>query len=482
MPAGVTVVKPEETTEVTVVGGGLAGCEASWQLASRGVPVALYEQKPLRRTPAQNSDSLAELVCSNSLRGAALMNAVGLLKEELRRAGSLILRAAEATKVPAGGALAVDRERFSATVTRAIEAHPLIRRVDGEVTEVPSKRPVVLATGPLTSDSLARSLAALVGAEQLAYYDAIAPIVSAESIDYDKVFRQSRYDRGGDDAYLNCPMDRAEYYAFIEAVRAAEKVAPRAFEDARYFEGCLPIEVMAARGEETLAHGPMKPVGLTDPRTGRRPYAVVQLRQEDHAGTAFNLVGFQTRMTWTAQGVVLRMIPGLENAEFLRFGSVHRNTFVNSPVLLDDTLSLRAAPGVYLAGQITGVEGYVESAACGLIVGISLARELLGLERRTSPSVSALGGLYGYLRQEREDYQPSNVNWAMVPPLEGDAKTLKKLGKKERYERMAARALTAVDSWVESVSEGFSPPKLAESMACDGAMGVGERARCELDG
>lgn len=444
--------------EVTVVGGGLAGCEAAWQLASRGVPVVLREQKPERRTPAQSGDQLAELVCSNSLRGAALANAVGLIKEEMRRAGSLIIAAADATKVPAGGALAVDRDRFSATVTAAIDAHPLIRRVSGEVTSIPEERPVILATGPLTGDALAADLARVVGSEHLAYYDAIAPIVATESIDMDKVFRQSRYDRGGDDAYLNCPMDAAQYHAFVAAVVAAEKVKPREFEEARYFEGCLPVEVMAERGVETLAHGPMKPVGLTDPRTGRRPYAVVQLRQEDHAGTAYNLVGFQTRMTWTAQGTVLRMIPGLEGAEFLRFGSVHRNTFVHAPTLLDDALSLRALPGVYLAGQVTGVEGYVESAACGMFVSVGLARRLLGLAPLPLPVHTALGGLYGHLRAPRDDYQPSNVTWAMVPPLEGDPRALKKLGKRERYERMAQRALDAVDRWVEAAREGFSPP------------------------
>ena len=317
---------------------------------------------------------------------------------------------------------------------------------------------MILATGPLTGDALAADLARVVGSEHLAYYDAIAPIVATESIDMDKVFRQSRYDRGGDDAYLNCPMDAAQYHAFVAAVVAAEKVKPREFEEARYFEGCLPVEVMAERGVETLAHGPMKPVGLTDPRTGRRPYAVVQLRQEDHAGTAYNLVGFQTRMTWTAQGTVLRMIPGLEGAEFLRFGSVHRNTFVHAPTLLDDALSLRALPGVYLAGQVTGVEGYVESAACGMFVSVGLARRLLGLAPLPLPVHTALGGLYGHLRAPRDDYQPSNVTWAMVPPLEGDPRALKKLGKRERYERMAQRALDAVDRWVEAAREGFSPP------------------------
>ncbi len=446
---------------VTIVGGGLAGTEAAWQLATRGFTVVIREQKPQKRTPAQTGDALAELVCSNSLRGAALGNAVGLLKEELRRGGSLILTAAELTKVPGGGALAVDRDRFSATVTHAIDTHPRITRVAEEVTAIPSQGPVILATGPLTGDALAADLARAVGSEHLAYYDAIAPIVATESIDFEKVFRASRYDKGGDDAYLNCPMTKDEYYAFVEAMRAAEKVKPREFEKARYFEGCLPVEVMADRGVETLAHGPMKPVGLVDPRTGKTPYAVVQLRQEDHAATAWNLVGFQTRMTYPAQNTVFRMIPGLENAEFMRFGSVHRNTFVNSPVCLTDTLELKGHPGVYLAGQVTGVEGYVESAACGFVCALMLAQTLRGETVTPPPRTTALGGLLGHLRTPRDDFQPSNITWALVAPWELPAGTKKRPAKREKYDLMATRALEHFDAWLPGVTAGVERVTLA---------------------
>ena len=438
---------------VTVVGGGLAGCEVAWQLACRGVVVTLIEQKPLRRTAAQTGDSLCELVCSNSLRGAALSNAVGLLKEELRRAGSLILAAADLTSVPAGGALAVDRERFSATITAAIDGHPLITRIAAEVTEIPAARPVVLATGPLTGDALAKDLVRAIGEDQLAYYDAIAPIVSAESIDPTKTFRQSRYDKGGDDAYINCPMNAEEYYAFIDALVASEKVAPRAFEEARYFEGCLPVEVMAARGKDTLAYGPMKPVGLSDPRTGKTPYGVVQLRQEDFAATAYNLVGFQTRMTYGAQARVFRMIPGLENADFVRFGSVHRNTFVNAPRMLTPAMELKTLPGVFLAGQITGVEGYVESAGGGFLCALLLAQSLRGVPLAPPPPTTALGGLLTHLQTPREDFQPSNLTWALLPPVV-DPK-VRKLPKHVRLERGAQRALEALEAWLPAVAEGF---------------------------
>ena len=439
---------------VTIVGGGLAGAEAAWQLAIRGFDVALYEQKPARRTPAQTGDGLAELVCSNSLRGAALANAVGLLKEELRRGGSLILTAAELTKVPAGGALAVDRDRFSATVTHAIDTHPRIRRVAVEVEVIPEARPVIIATGPLTGDALALDLARVVGGEHLAYYDAIAPIVATDSIDMGKVFRASRYDKGGDDAYINCPMTQEEYYAFVKAMNEAEKVKPREFEKARYFEGCLPVEVMAERGLETLAHGPMKPVGLVDPATGRTPYAVVQLRQEDHAATAYNLVGFQTRMTYPAQGAVFRMIPGLEAAEIMRFGSVHRNTFVDSPKMLTPQLELRALPGVFLAGQVTGVEGYVESAACGFACALMLAQQLRGGAVTPPPPTTALGGLLGHLQTPRDDFQPSNITWAHVAPWEPPPGTKKRPAKRDKYELMAARALEHFDAWLPAVTAG----------------------------
>jgi methylenetetrahydrofolate--tRNA-(uracil-5-)-methyltransferase len=436
---------------VTVVGAGLAGCEAAWQLAERGVDVCLVEQKPQARTPAQTTDAFCELVCSNSMRGASLGNAVGLLKEELRRAGSLILWCADATRVPAGGALAVDRERFSAAVTERLRAHPHVAMESRVVTSVPSASadtPVVLATGPLTGDALAADLARLVGREHLAYYDAIAPIVSADSIDWSKVFKQSRYGKGtetGDDeAYVNCPFDEAQYRAFVADVVAAQKVEPRGFEEVRYFEGCLPIEVMAARGEMTLAFGPMKPVGLIDPRTGERPFAVVQLRPEDAAATAYNLVGFQTRMAWSEQGRVLRTIPGLEAAELQRYGSVHRNTFVDAPHVLDGQMRLRVQPGVLLAGQITGVEGYVESCAGGFVCGVMLAQSLLGHAVTPPPPGTALGGVLTHLGRATKDYQPSNVTWAWLPPLDE-----RRLKKRERYEAMAHRALEELAQWID---------------------------------
>jgi len=436
---------------VTIVGGGLAGCECAWQLAERGLHVRLLEQKPRARTPAQKGDGLAELVCSNSFRGAALANAVGLLKEEMRRAGSLVMAAADRARVPAGGALAVDRDVFSAEVTRRVRAHVRIEVACEEVTRIPDARPVVLATGPLTGDALAADLARAVGADHLAYYDAIAPIVAADSIDWSKVFEASRYDKGGDDAYVNCPMDEAQYSAFVRAVCEASKVVPHDFEDVRYFEGCLPVEVMAERGERTLSFGPMKPVGLVDPRTGRRPYAVVQLRAEDVERTAFNMVGFQTRMTWPEQKRVFAMIPGLERAEFLRMGSVHRNTFVDAPRALDPVapLALRALPGVYLAGQITGVEGYVESAAIGLVLGAALgsaAEPGRGLTPLLPPRTTALGALLGHLSEPREDFQPSNVVWSMFPPL-GDPK----LRKRARHDALAARALADLEPWLDAI-------------------------------
>jgi methylenetetrahydrofolate--tRNA-(uracil-5-)-methyltransferase len=448
---------------VTILGAGLAGCEAAWQLAGRGIDVTLVEQKPLARTPAQTTDKLCELVCSNSMRGAALVNAVGLLKEELRRAGSLIIACAEETKVPAGGALAVDREAFADAVTRRIEGNPRItveHHVVERIPEASADHPVILATGPLTGDALAGDLARIVGAEHLAYYDAIAPIVSADSIDWDKVFQQSRWGKGGaeaaegekldatalgDEAYVNCPFDKEQYDGFVAAIVAAEKVSPRAFEEARYFEGCLPIEVMASRGPMTLSFGPMKPVGLTDPRTGRRPHAVVQLRPEDGAMTAYNLVGFQTRMTYGEQSRVFRMIPGLEEAEILRFGSVHRNTFVNAPVLLDERMQLRARPNVFLAGQVTGVEGYVESCACGLVCAVMLAQALKGQPITPPPESTALGGIRTHLARVQPHFQPSNITWACLPPHEN-----RKLKKRDRYGALAERALVVLQQWLET--------------------------------
>ncbi|MFS8066884.1 MAG: methylenetetrahydrofolate--tRNA-(uracil(54)-C(5))-methyltransferase (FADH(2)-oxidizing) TrmFO [Byssovorax sp.] len=464
--------------EVVVVGAGLAGCEAAYQLAERGISVRLIEMKPHKRTPAQNSSHFAELVCSNSLRGAAFGNAVGLLKEELRRSGSIVLRNADATQVPAGGALAVDRERFGAATPASMETHPRIHVERREVTEIPSERPVILATGPLTSDGLAADLVRLIGAEHLAYYDAISPIVAADSLDWSKVWKQSRYGKGailgggaveapvesiaqtapgeasepagdestegGDEAYVNCPFDAIQYENFVKALVEAEKVPARDFEQVRYFEGCLPIEVMAERGRDTLSFGPMKPVGLTNPRTGLRPHAVIQLRQEDEAATAYNLVGFQTRMKYAEQLRVFRMVPGLEEAEFLRMGSVHRNTFVNAPELLGPTMELLGTPGVYLAGQVSGVEGYVESAAGGFLCALLLAQKLRGEAVVPPPVTTALGGILTHLGRKQPRYQPSNITWAHMPPLEGQGKRLKK---RPRYDAMAERALRDHDAW-----------------------------------
>lgn len=462
---------------VTIVGGGLAGCEAAFQLAERGLRVRLVEMKPKKRTPAQITDRLAELVCSNSLRGAALANAVGLLKEELRRAGSLVMRAADRTSVPAGGALAVDRDRFSEAITAAVHEHPRIEVACDEVERIPDERPVVLATGPLTSDALAAHLAEVVGRKHLAYYDAIAPIVAADSLRWDRVWKQSRYGKGGavktaiamdaraaeqlpddyredadpgDEAYVNCPFNEDEYRAFVRALATSEKVAAREFEDVRYFEGCLPCEVMAERGEDTLRYGPMKPIGLVDPRTGRRPYAVIQLRAEDQAATAYNLVGFQTRMKYPEQLRVFRMIPGLEEAEFLRLGSVHRNTFVDSPEVLNADFSLKAMPGVYLAGQITGVEGYVESAAGGFLCALLLAAKLTGRDVAPPPPTTALGGLMHHLAKKVDNYQPSNITWAHVAPLADDRRKVKK---RDRYERMGARGIADFDAWWATVAK-----------------------------
>lgn len=431
---------------VTIVGAGLAGTEAALQLAARGLSVRLLEQKPNKRTPAQRTDFFAELVCSNSFRGAQLSNAVGLLKEEMRRLGSFVMRAADACRVPAGGALAVDRERFAAQMTAWVTSDPRIEIVPGEVLSVPAERPVILATGPLTGDALASDIAERVGG-RLAYYDAIAPIVSADSVDWDKVFVASRYDKGETEedqrAYVNCPLDKEHYESFVREVLGAKKVEPRGFETARYFEGCLPIEVMAERGPMTLAFGPMKPVGLVDPRTGRRPYAVVQLRAEDQHGTAYNLVGFQTRMTWSEQARVFRMIPGLEEAEFFRYGTVHRNTFINAPEVLDGALGLRNDPGVYVAGQLAGTEGYVESAACGFLAALVVSARIGGREAALPPPTTAHGGLLTHLSRPTSDYQPSNITFAHVPPLVGS-----RLKKRPRYEALAARALSDLDAWI----------------------------------
>ena len=433
--------------EVTIVGAGLAGSEAALQLAKRGHRVRVLEQKPEKRTPAQSTSSYCELVCSNSFRGAALSNAVGLLKEEMRRLGSEVMQAAALTKVPAGGALAVDREKFAAEMTRRLQEEPLIDLCATEVERIPETRPLLLCTGPLTGDALAQDISRVVGGE-LAYYDAIAPIVTAESINFEKAFFASRWDKGETEAeqkaYINCPMTKDEYVAFVKALVEAEKVEPNSFEEVRYFEGCLPVEVMAERGEKTLSFGPMKPAGITDPKTGRWPAAVVQLRKEDEAGTAYNLVGFQSRMTWAEQKRVFRMIPGLENAEFFRFGAVHRNTFVNAPRCLDETWQLKDLPGVYLAGQIIGTEGYVEAAAGGWMVAHFISERLRGREPRALPEMTAHAGLIRQTSRHADDYQPSNITFAHLPPWEG-----RRLGKREKYEAMAERSLEALGKWLE---------------------------------
>lgn len=441
---------------VTIIGAGLAGSEAALSLAARGIRVRLVEQKPRERTPAQTSDRFCELVCSNSFRGAALSNAVGLLKEEMRRLGSFIIAAADATRVPAGGALAVDRERFAETITCWLRESPHIELVSERVDRLPAARPLIVATGPLTGDALAADIAARVGAEHLAYYDAIAPIVSADSIDWDKVFLASRWDKGetSDDqaAYVNCPLTQAEYEGFVAELLRGTKVEPKSFEDVRYFEGCLPIEVMAERGQRTLAFGPMKPAGLVDPRTGRRPYAVVQLRSEDAARTAFNLVGFQTRLTWGEQARIFRTIPGLEQAEFLRYGAVHRNTFLNAPKLLDAEQRLVADAGVSFAGQITGVEGYVESAASGWLAAWFCAGRIAGEAAPAPPRTTAHGGLLTQLERNADTYQPSNITFSHLPPWDGP-----RLGKRSRYEAMAQRALADLEAWREAL-----PPRLKQ--------------------
>ena len=422
----------------TVIGAGLAGCEAAWQLAKRGIPVTLVEMKPGRLTPAHHSEDFAELVCSNSLRSDQLTNAVGLLKEEMRQLDSLILRAADATRVPAGGALAVDRVAFSRFVTEAVSHHPLIAVERREVTELPTA-PAIIATGPLTSDALAEQIAGLPGLKTLNFYDAAAPIVSGESLDMSRVFRQGRYGRGDD--YLNCPMNREEYEAFYHALLTAEKAEVHGFDGTQVFEGCMPIEVMAARGEMVMAFGPMKPVGLVDPRTGREPYAAVQLRSEKREGTMYNLVGFQTRLKWGEQKRVFSMIPGLENAEFLRYGVMHRNTFLHSPGFLDACYQMIARPGLYFAGQMTGVEGYVESASSGMVAGISLARQMQGLPPVDFTNLTAIGALAHHIAHASGDFQPMNANFGLIAPYEKRIRN-----KQERYGRIAERALNVIEA------------------------------------
>jgi methylenetetrahydrofolate--tRNA-(uracil-5-)-methyltransferase len=428
---------------VAVIGGGLAGAEAAWQLAERGVDVTLVEMKPGERSPAHSGDRLAELVCSNSLRGAALDNAVGLLKEELRRAGSLLVRLADATAVPAGRALAVDREAFSRRVEEAIAGHPRIAIERRRADDLPTAGLAIVATGPLTGGALAEAIGR--HGARLAYHDAIAPLVAADGIDLDVAFRADRYEEtGAAAAYVNCPLDREQYLALVAALVDAEKAPLHAFESAPFFEGCLPIEEMARRGPQTLAHGPLKPVGLTDPRTGRWPFAVVQLRPEDAARTAYNLVGFQTRLKQAEQLRVIRMIPGLERATVERYGQVHRNTFVDAPACLDDRMRLRDRPEVALAGQLTGVEGYVESIASGLVVGVATAAIARDRGFSLPPPTTALGGLLRHTRRAAGKYQPSNVVWAMIECPERP----RGVGKREHRQACAERALAEFAPWI----------------------------------
>ena len=483
---------------ITIIGGGLAGSEAAWQAASLGVPVVVHEMRPVRATAVHKTGRLAELVCSNSFRGDKLDNAVGLLKEEMRRLGSVIMRAADAARVPAGAALAVDRDAFSQAVTDTIASHPLISIVRDEIASVPSGAggPVIIATGPLTSDALSREIAALVGSEHLYFYDAISPIVLAETIDRSRVFRASRWGRSltatapsrdteiaatgtgpstqtcavddGEGDYLNCPFTEEDYRRFYDALVTAEKAALHEFDSAKFFEGCLPIEVMAARGIDTLRFGPMKPVGLVDPRTGREPYAVVQLRQDNLAGDHFSLVGFQTQMKWGEQARVLRLIPGLENAEFVRFGMIHRNTYINGPTVLRETWQTTRRDDLFFAGQISGVEGYVESAASGLIAGRNAAALVRGEPVRVPPRTTAIGALAFYVSHANpRHYQPTNITFGIIAPIDDrdvprmTAPDGRRMSRKEaRKHALSRRALAELENWVAAARP--SPSALRE--------------------
>ena len=423
----------------SVVGGGLAGCEAAWALAERDVDVTLYEMRPRRSTPAHRTDRLGEIVCSNTFKSVELTNAHGLLKAELRRLGSLLLRVADECRIPGGSALTVDREAFGAAVTAAVAAHPRIAVVREEVEAIPS--PAVVATGPLTSDALADAITARLGVGRLAFYDAIAPIVSDESLDHAPLYRYSRYGKGSGDDFLNVPLDRDGYAAFVELLAAADRHAARDFDAVPYFEGCLPVEEMARRGPETLRFGPLKPVGLPDPRTGREPHAVVQLRREDRAGQMWNLVGFQTRLRIPEQERVFRTLPGLLDAEFYRYGSIHRNTYLNAPAALSPYLSLRDDPLVLFAGQLVGVEGYTESLGTGLLAGVNLARRLGGAEAVLPPPAKMLGALLRYVHTcDPQHFQPMNANFGLLPPLDPPVRD-----KRRKRERLAERALAAVE-------------------------------------
>jgi methylenetetrahydrofolate--tRNA-(uracil-5-)-methyltransferase len=475
---------------ITIVGGGLAGSEAAWQAASRGVPVTLHEMRPRRATAVHKTDRLAELVCSNSFRGDKLDNAVGLLKEEMRRLDSLVMNAAEASRVPAGAALAVDREKFADEITRTLSAHPLVTILRNEVVSLPDATdadPVIIATGPLTAPALATEIARMVGAEHLYFYDAVSPIVLAESLDRGKVFRASRWGRSlagerrnrelssgatakdapepvapscsvddGEGDYLNCPMTREEYAVFYEALIQAESATVHDFDKEKFFEGCLPIEVMAHRGVDTLRFGPMKPSGLTDPRTGRPPYAVVQLRQDNLAGDHYSLVGFQTQLKWSEQARVLRLIPGLEAAEFVRFGLVHRNTYVNGPAVLAETWQVRRRPALFFAGQMSGVEGYVESAASGLMAGVNAARMARGEPLHSPPRTTAIGALAYYVSHaDPAHYDPSNITFGIMAPLEDAGQPRR--GKLAKKLALADRALADLERWKGEVSRRERP-------------------------
>jgi methylenetetrahydrofolate--tRNA-(uracil-5-)-methyltransferase len=437
---------------VHVVGAGLAGSEAAWQLAERGSRVVLHEMRPVRQTPAHKTETFGELVCSNTFKSTETSNAHGLLKAEMRLLGSMVLEAADAARVPGGTALTVDRDVFSAGITERVQSHPLIEIVREEVTGLVS--PAIIATGPLTSDALSESIRARTGSDALSFYDAIAPIVAYESIDHNIVFRASRYGKetmegaGDEGAYLNCPMSREEYEAFLDALSAGDQYQTHDFDQVPYFEGCMPIEVMAQRGRETLRFGPMKPVGLDDPRTGRRPWAVVQLRQEDRAGAMWNLVGFQTRLRIVEQQRVFRMIPGLANAEFFRYGQIHRNAYLNAPACLTSHLSLRDDPMTLFAGQLTGVEGYTESTATGIIAAINMVRMLRGEGPAVPPPTTMLGALYRHLREaDPRHFQPMNANFGLVEPLDAEVRD-----KRRKKELLAERALADMAAWLDRIT------------------------------
>ena len=436
------------TEVLNVVGGGLAGVEAAWQAAERGVKVRLYEMRPVQQTPAHRTDKLAEIVCSNSLKTDEPGSAPYLLKEELRRGGSMVLDAAHATRVPAGAALSVDRVKFAEMITERVGAHPNIEIVREEVTALPTEGVTIIATGPLTSDALTREIMKLTGDDQLYFYDAIAPIIAADSIDMTIAFKAARYDKGGDD-YINCPMDKDQYEVFIDALLNANSVPLKRFEETHWFESCLPIEEIARRGPETLRFGPMKPKGLRDPRTGEEPWACVQLRQENMMADAYGMVGFQNHLRYGEQERVLKLIPGLENAEFLQFGQIHRNTFINSPAILNETLATRENPRLFFAGQITGVEGYVESVATGWMAGINAVNVLRGSELITAPATSAIGSLCRYVSNvETRNFQPVNITFGLLEPLPPELRK-KYRKKRERHIFQVERALKDWDGWIE---------------------------------